>query len=125
MTNTAVWYPADPAAFDKARDAQIITRIGTRHSPYQLKAVLDATPQVKQTFCLSVNNILLVFSADKNEHTAHVSTVLEMLQANSMRANIRECVFEADKCADAGIRLEQVGSDKLYMVINEGVPVQE
>lgn len=121
MTNVAVWYPAPPA-FDKARDANIFTRLETQHSNYQLKEALRATPQVEQTFCLSVNNVLLIFSATSEEHTAHVRTVLEMLHENSMRVNISECSFNVDKSTDAGIRLEQVGDRKVYMVINERVP---
>ncbi|KAF3157431.1 hypothetical protein TWF569_000013 [Orbilia oligospora] len=70
MTNIAVWTPSDETAFENARSATVFTRIGTRHSPDELKVVLDATPTVKQTFCLSVNNVLLIFSDNIESHRA-------------------------------------------------------
>jgi hypothetical protein len=121
-TNVAVWSPVLPTAFEKARDAAIFTRLGTPHSHKELKVAFEATPDVDQTFCLSVNNVILVFSASHDEHTMHCRTVLQMLRDRSMRADINDCVFDSAKSTDAGIRLEQVGDHKVYMVINEGVP---
>jgi len=120
-TNVAVWSPVLPTAFEKARDATIFTRLGTPHSHKELKAAFEATPDVDQTFCLSVNNVILVFSASRDEHTMHCRTVLQMLRDRSMRADINDCVFNSVKSTDAGIRLEQVGDHKVYLVINEGV----
>ncbi|KAF3084131.1 hypothetical protein TWF594_011802 [Orbilia oligospora] len=122
MTNIAVWTPSDETAFENARSATVFTRIGTRHSPDELKAVLDATPTVKQTFCLSVNNVLLIFSDNIESHRADVRAVLTMLQGNSMKADPRDCVWDAGEAMDAGIRLEQVGEHKAYMVVNTGRP---
>lgn len=121
MTNVAVWYPAVPQAFDNARDAKFFTRIGTRHSYDHIKAAFDITPQVKQTFWLSVNNVILIFSNTADEHTSHVRAVLEMLRTNSITADIRDSVFDVSRSSDAGVRLEQIGTRKVYMVINEGV----
>lgn len=121
-TNVSVWSPVLPTAFEKARDAAIFTRLGTRHSHKELKAAFEATPNVDQTFCLSVNNVILVFSASHDEHTLHCRMVLQMLQDRSMRADINDCVFNSAKSTDAGIRLDQVGDHKVYLVINEGVP---
>ncbi|KAK6521094.1 hypothetical protein TWF506_001328 [Arthrobotrys conoides] len=122
MTNVAVWSPSDETAFDNARSATIFTRIGTRHSADELKVALDATPTVKQTFCLSVNNVLLIFSNSIENHRADVRAVLTMLQENSMKANPRDCVWDVGGPTDAGIRLEQVGEHKVYMVVNTGPP---
>lgn len=121
-TNTAVWSPALPTAFEKARDATIFTRLGTRHSQKELKAAFETTPDVDQTFCLSVNNVILVFSASRDEHIMHCRKVLQMLQDHSMHADINGCVFNSSKSTDAGIRLEQVGDNKVFLVINQGVP---
>lgn len=118
----SVWAPALPTAFDRARDAAIFTRVGTRHSHQELVRAFEATPDVDQTFCLSVNNVILVFSASPDEHTEHVRQVLQMLQNHSMRADIHDCVFNVEKSTDAGIRLDQVGQHQVYMVINEGLP---
>ncbi|OAQ67454.1 kinesin light [Purpureocillium lilacinum] len=121
-TNVAVWSPAVPGAFEKARDAAIYTRIGTLHSSAELQAALDATPDIDQTFCLSVNNVILVFSASKDEHTRQVRLVLEMLQGRSMGADIDDCVFDSATSAGAGIQLDRIGHHKVFMVINVGVP---
>ena len=91
-TNVAVWSPVLPTAFEKARDAAIFTRLGTPHSHKELKVAFEATPDVDQTFCLSVNNVILVFSASQDEHTMHCRTVLQMLQDRSMRADINDCL---------------------------------
>ncbi|KAF2232827.1 hypothetical protein EV356DRAFT_534336 [Viridothelium virens] len=120
-TNCAVCSPL-PTAFEKARTATVFTRLETRHSHQELKAAFDATPDVSQTFCLSVNNVILVFSASSDDHTALTGKVLQMLQDRSMRADIRRCVFNAAKSSDAGVRLDQIGDHKVYLVINEGVP---
>ncbi|KAF3308427.1 hypothetical protein TWF173_001244 [Orbilia oligospora] len=101
MTNVAVWTPSDETAFENARSATVFTRIGTRHSPDELKVVLDATP---------------------TSHRADVRAVLTMLQENSMKADPRDCVWDAGEATDAGIRLEQVGEHKAYMVVNTGRP---
>jgi hypothetical protein len=90
QTNVVVWAPAIPTAFEKARDANIFTRLGTRHPHEELKAALDTTPEIQQTFCLSVNNVILVFSADQDEHDLHVDKVLQMLQDRGMTADIRD-----------------------------------
>ena len=121
-TNVAVWAPALPTAFDKARTATIFTRLGTRHPSQALKAAFEATPEVSQAFCLSVNNVILVFSGSHDEHTMHCQKVLQMLQDRSMSADIHDCVFDSAKSSDAGIVLNQVGNHKVYLVINEGVP---
>ncbi|KAB2572616.1 hypothetical protein BFW01_g942 [Lasiodiplodia theobromae] len=70
-TNVSVFVPSNPTAFDNARDATCYTRLGTRHSAQELKAALEASPDLDNTFCLSVNNVVLVFSASAEEHTAH------------------------------------------------------
>ena len=123
MTNVAVWCPADRRAFTNARDAKLFTRIGTRHSPEQVKAALHVTPQVEQTFYLTVNNVILVFDAagQKARHDEHVIAVLDMLRANSMLADVNDCAFDVDTCASAGIRLQEVGAGNAYMVVNQGV----
>ncbi|KAL9101863.1 MAG: hypothetical protein Q9163_002930 [Psora crenata] len=121
-TNVIVWAPAHPTAFEQARDATIFTRLGTRHSHNELKAAFETTPDINETFCLSVNNVILVFSASRDEHTMHCRKVLQMLQDRSMRADLKSCVFNSAKSSDAGIRLDQVGEHRVYMVINEGVP---
>lgn len=121
-TNVSVWAPALPTAFDKARDAAIWTRLGTRHSYQELVAAFENTPDVDQTFCLSVNNVILVFSASLNEHTEHVRKIILMLLNHSMSLDSDGCVFHVEKSTDAGIRLNQVGQHQVYMVINEGVP---
>ncbi len=121
-TNVSVWYPVTPGAFEKARNAKVFTRIGTWHSSDQLKAALDSAPQVNQNFCMSVNNVLVAFSQTTEEHKAHVTALLEMLMANGIKANLEDCVFDEKKWTDIGIQLQQVGSHKVYMVINEGPP---
>ncbi|KID88661.1 hypothetical protein MAJ_11037, partial [Metarhizium majus ARSEF 297] len=121
-TNVAVWSPALPTAFDKARNATMFTRLGTRHSHQELKAAFEVTPDVDQTFCLSVNNVILVFSASRDEHIMHCRKVLQMLTDRSMRADINDCVFNSTKSIETGIRLERVGHHKVYLVTNEGVP---
>ena len=119
----SVFYPADPTAMPNARNAQFFTRIGNWHSSEQLRSAFEATPSVKQTFCCSVNNVILVFSATLNGHHDHVRAILEMLRARSMRANLQDCVFDANRSVDAGVRLEPVGAEgKLFMVVNEGRP---
>ncbi|EEU34691.1 uncharacterized protein NECHADRAFT_82359 [Fusarium vanettenii 77-13-4] len=122
-TNVAVWAPSLPTAFQNARDATYFTRLETRHSHEQLKAAFDLTPDVDQTFCLSVNNVILVFSAGTpEEHRQQVCKVLEMMQTHSMRADPKGCVFDARASADAGIVLDRVGQHKAFMVINQGPP---
>ncbi|PON20111.1 hypothetical protein TGAM01_v211006 [Trichoderma gamsii] len=91
------------------------------HSHQEVKAALEATKDVDQTFCLSVNNVILVFSASQYEHTMHCHKVLQMLEDRSMRININDCVFNSKNSIDAGIQLEQVGHHKIYMVMNKGV----
>jgi hypothetical protein len=44
--NVAVWAPALPTAFEKARDATIFTCLGTWHSHKELEAVFEATPGI-------------------------------------------------------------------------------
>ncbi|KAM3455793.1 hypothetical protein MY3296_002211 [Beauveria thailandica] len=121
-TNVAVWSPALPTAFDRACAATIFTRLETRHSHQELNAAFETTPDVDQTFCLSVNNVILVFSASRDEHTVHCRKVLQMLQDRSMRADLDGCVFDSEQSTDAGIRLERVGNHKVFLVINEGAP---
>ena len=104
-TNVSIWYPERPGAFEKARDAKIFTRLETLQSHDQFKASLDSASEVNQTFCTSVNNVLVTFSTTREEQTAHVKTLREMLQANSMKINAKKSVFHAENCADAGIEL--------------------
>ena len=120
-TNVAFWFPL-PTAFDKAHAATVFTRLETHHSHQELKAAFEATPDVDQTFCLSVNNVILVFSTSPDEHAVHCQKVLQMLQDRSMYADGRSCVLGSAKSSDAGIRLDRVGEHKAYMVINEGAP---
>ena len=121
-TNVSVWAPALPGAFEKARDASLYPRLGTRHTSAELARALDGAAGVDQTFCLTVNNVILVFSASRDEHTAQCRRVLQALQDRSMRADLADCVFSVARAADAGVRLDQVAPNKVYMVINEGVP---
>ncbi|KAF2183726.1 hypothetical protein K469DRAFT_206869 [Zopfia rhizophila CBS 207.26] len=78
------------------------TRLGTPHSHKELKAAFETTPDVDQTFCLSVNNAILVFSASRDEHTMHCWKVLQILRDRSMRADINDYVFNPARSTDAG-----------------------
>ncbi|KAL1613522.1 hypothetical protein SLS54_010529 [Diplodia seriata] len=120
-TNVTVWTPL-PSAFEKARRATIFTRVGTRHSNAMLTAAMEATPDVDQSFCLCVNNVVLIFSASPDQHHLDVRKILQMLRDHSMRADMNDSVFDCANSIDAGIKLDQVGEHKVYMVINEGVP---
>jgi hypothetical protein len=48
---------SSPNGFDKAREAIMLTRLETWHTPQELNAAFEATPDVEQTFYLSVNNV--------------------------------------------------------------------
>lgn len=123
-TNVTVFYPSNPTAFDSARDATLFTRLATHSSHQELAAALDAAPDLDETFCLSVNNVILVFSASHVEHAAHCQKVIDMLLAYGcpMCLDFHGSVFDAATSAAAGIRLDQVDEFKVYLVLNLGVP---
>ncbi|UNI13652.1 hypothetical protein JDV02_000375 [Purpureocillium takamizusanense] len=121
-TNVVLWNPGSPEVFAKARDATIFTRLATRHSSQELDVAVEATPGVDHSFCVCVNNVLFVFSASQDEHTEHCQAALRMLQACSLRLDLPSCVFKCATSVGAGVRLEQIGQHRVFMVINEGVP---
>lgn len=107
-----------------AADVGLFTRLGTRHSHQEVHAAFEATPDTDQTFCLSVNNVILLFSTSRDEHIAQVRKIIQMLRDHSMRADISDCVFDAERSSNADIRLEQVAHGEVYLVINDGVPTR-
>lgn len=122
-TNAVYWKPTLSAALNNARDATYFTRLETHHSYPMLKAVLDLSSEVDETFCVSVNNVILVFTVGTHEeHRQHVRKVLEMMQTHSLRADATGCAFDARTSADAGIRFKHVGQRLGYIVINDGPP---
>ena len=124
IENKVVWCPI-AEAFDNACNATIFTRIATRHSTAQLDAALVASPEIGETFCLTVNNVVLVFSATREEHVGHVRKVVDRLRARSMSAKPDDCVREASSRRDAGVHFCRVGNERVYVVSNEGVPKKQ
>ena len=118
--NVAVWYRSNPAAMDKLRCAKIFSSIATRHSPAQLKMLLEAGPQIQQTFCLSVDNIIVVFSATFDENLVHLDTVLQMLGRDPMFVDFKNLYMGHESCYEAGLILKELKDRKAYVVVNAG-----
>ena len=121
--NVHQWFPADPVAFDNARKATVWSRIGTHFSPDRLKAIMDGIPDI-QTFMLSINTVVLVFSRTDEEHKVNLKAAKRVLSAFDMRQNFFDSILSADDCTGAGIRLDQIGDRKAYTITNEGVPLK-
>ncbi|EXJ73083.1 uncharacterized protein A1O5_04232 [Cladophialophora psammophila CBS 110553] len=124
----SVFCPVDTSAYDNIEDATLWTRITTRHTHQEMVVALNTAPAVKQTFCLTHLNVILVFTVgDEDTHTQHVRTVLQMCQDNNMKANLQACVFNAPDAEKAGFRFEKVGSgdNRALIVVDLGVPPRQ
>ena len=103
-------------------NAKLWTRLGTWRDNYELIKALDKTWQVDDTFCILVNNVLIVYSATAEEHAAHVEILQEMLRKNDMTINPEDSVFDVKTSIEAGISIHRLGFPDQFIVTNEGVP---
>ena len=105
----SVFYPKRPQAAMNLENATLFTRINVLVTQHELIATLNSTPSVQNTFCLIHLSDILVFDANKEEHTNHVMTVLQLLDERNMEADI--CAFNKPSWKEAGLSIEAVGGE--------------
>jgi len=71
---------AECPTFYNAKGLRMFTRIGTVNSQKQIKAAVDATYRVKDTFMFIAGHVILVFSYNEEQHIRHVGTVYTMMK---------------------------------------------
>ncbi|KAL8769236.1 MAG: hypothetical protein Q9209_004737 [Squamulea sp. 1 TL-2023] len=118
-SGVSVFYPSPVRAATNLTNATIFTRINIIADPQVVQAALESTPALQNTFCLGHLNNILVFDGDKDNHTSHVRTVLQMLTDKSLKADIHGCAFNKDSWVEAGFHIEPVGGNgqKAFMVV--------
>jgi len=118
-TGASVFYPDQPQAATNLKTATLFTRINIRATPSEVKAALDSSPEIRNTFCLAHYSDVLVFNATKEEHMTHVRAVLQMLQNRGMKANLKRCAFTKPSWAEAGFHIEALGREdkQAFMVL--------
>lgn len=115
----SVFAPASAAAADNLRNAARYTRIHIIATPEVARDALNSTPRLKNTFLLGHLSDVLVFDKNEEEHTAHVSAVLEMLRGKGLKADINHCSFDKKNWMEAGFHIEPIGGDgrHAFMVV--------
>lgn len=118
-TGASVFYPDRPQAATNLKNATIFTRINIRAAPSEVKAALDNSPEIRNTFCLAHYSDVLVFNDAQEEHMTHVRAVLRMLQNRGMKANLKRCAFTKPNWAEAGFHIEALGREdkQAFMVL--------
>ncbi|KAL9022954.1 MAG: hypothetical protein Q9196_007452 [Gyalolechia fulgens] len=81
-TGVSVFYPDPVQAAINLKNATIFTRINIIATPQTVRAALESTSVLQNTFCLGHLNNVLIFDGDTQEHTLHVRAVLQMLRDN-------------------------------------------
>ncbi|KAL9576151.1 MAG: hypothetical protein Q9212_007341 [Teloschistes hypoglaucus] len=118
-TGVSVFYPSPASAGTNLKNATLFTRINIIASPEVTKAALESTPTLQNTFCLGHLNNVLIFDNDGEEHTSHVSAVLEMLVARDLKAYIHGCAFDKASWTDAGFQFDNAGREAFMVVLRE------
>lgn len=104
----SVFYPSSPAAATRLKKANLFTRLSVIATPDVVKQALDTTAGLSNTFCLSHYNDILVFDINKEAHTSHIKTILQMLKDKGLQANIHRCAFYKPGWAEAGFHIAPV-----------------
>jgi len=118
-TGASVFYPDQPQAAANLKNASIFTRINVTAAPSAVKAALDSSPDIRNTFCLAHYSDVLIFNDANEEHRTHVRAVLQMLQDRGMKANLKRCAFTKPSWAEAGFQIEALGGEgkQAFMVL--------
>ena len=75
---------------------------------------------ISSTFCLGHYNDILIFDIKKELHEAHVKSVLQMLEDNGLKADIKRCAFDKPGWAEAGFHIQPVSQQhgkQAFMVL--------
>lgn len=120
-TGASVFYPSAPQAARRLKNATLFTRIHTLATPLELKAALDRSPGIRNTFCFGHYSDVLVFDIVKEVHTAHVGAVLQMMEDWGLRGDLQRCAFEKSNWAEAGFCIRTVGPEReAFMILLRG-----
>lgn len=114
----SVFYPSPPQAATRLKNATLFTRIHMLATPLELKAALNNSPNIRNTFCFGHYSDVLVFDVVKEAHTTHVRAVLQTMEDRNLRGDIRRCAFDKLNWKDAGFYIRTVDPEKnAFMVL--------
>jgi hypothetical protein len=107
-SGATVFYPSNSQAATNLKNATLFTRLNILAAPTTVSTMLERTQQIQNTFCIGHYNSILVFDTEREAHTEHVRTVLQMLQDGDTKADIRGCAFSKSNWVDAGFHIEEI-----------------
>ncbi|KAI4157935.1 MAG: hypothetical protein L6R39_000567 [Caloplaca ligustica] len=117
-SGVSVFFPTPVQAATNLQNATLFTRLNARATPQAVKAALESTPTLRNTFCLGHLNNVLIFGSNGEDHCTHVRAVLQMMRDKGMTADIHKCAFTKPKWDDAGFHIERVrGDGEAFMVV--------
>lgn len=115
-TRVSVFQPRDPQAYKNVLKAKSFTRLRFRLAPAELRATVDKTSAVKETFCLCHQTILLVFSDGMEIHEDHVELVMKKMGENGGQFDVMGCVFHVKCAEEAGFKLQPMSENQIMVI---------
>ena len=100
---TSVFYPDPQQAAKNLLNATVFTGINVLAAPAVVKAILEANPNLRNTFCLGHMCDVPIFDAVESEHTSHVRALLQVSTEREMKANIHRCAFNKPSWTETGL----------------------
>ncbi|RSL60228.1 hypothetical protein CEP54_006854 [Fusarium duplospermum] len=109
LPHTGVWTANVEGAFENLKNANYFGRFETLHTAEEIREAIHYTPGVDSSFCLFLNNTILVFSSTREDHTRHMDQVQRMLWGQFMSHYQQSYVCSAPTSLCAGFTIDQVG----------------
>ncbi|KAK3690502.1 hypothetical protein B0T22DRAFT_441888 [Podospora appendiculata] len=79
-----IFYPPDRSVYWRAKRATIFSRLNVLRSGEEVAYILRHAPSMTQMFCFAVENAILVFDDDMEEHTFHLD-IIRLVLGDSQR----------------------------------------
>lgn len=124
--NVSIFSPRDKTAPKALLEGQIFSRlqVSSQTEPLRLTEALRASSAVNESYCLTHQNVVLVFDAQrdrvedvKDAHHEHVRAVCLALKDANIGLDIAGCVFDSTQSLQAGFQFDRL-SDGAVMVVD-------
>ncbi|RTE75020.1 hypothetical protein BHE90_010539 [Fusarium euwallaceae] len=109
LPHTGVWTTNVEGASENLENANFFGRFDTLHTAEEIREAIYFTPGVDHSFCLFLNNAILVFSPTREDHDRHMDQVQKMLWGQFMCHYRQKYVSFAPTSLRAGFTIDSLG----------------
>ncbi|KAK1849295.1 hypothetical protein CCHR01_08050 [Colletotrichum chrysophilum] len=115
--NVSIFTPKDASATKNLLNGKVFTRltITDKTQPAQISAALKKA-KISETFCLTHQNVILIFDQDQDTHHEHFRVVCLALRDADIGLSVSGCIHDAPEVLQAGFQLDTLNSNSILVI---------